>query len=88
VTGERCADPAHKGHRRFIGGCMDGTVQHQIYADPSDYPQTIGTMALGNALGRGTRSWYEIDYEASERTEVVYRHIGDGPAFPQAPVTE
>lgn len=62
---------------------MDGTVTHQIYADPSDYPQTFGTVKRG-----GTRSWYEIDYEASSGTEVVYRFIGDGPEFPEAPVTE
>lgn len=67
----------HKGHKRWIGGCMDGQVSHLVHADPSDYPQTFGTM-----LRNGTRSWYEIDYETSEGTEAVYRFIGLGRTFP------
>jgi hypothetical protein len=67
----------HKGHMRYVGGCMDGEVAHLLYADPSDYPQTFGTL-----LRQGQRSWYEIDYEASEGTEVVYRFIGNGREFP------
>jgi hypothetical protein len=67
----------HKGHRRWVGGCMDGHVDHLIYAHPSDYPQTFGTM-----FRNGTRSWYEIDYEVSAGTEVVYRFIGHGREFP------
>lgn len=72
----------HKGHKRWVGGCMDGQVSHLVHADPSDYPQTFGTM-----LRNGTRSWYEIDYEASEGTEVVYRFIGLGRTFP-GPIEE
>lgn len=67
----------HKGHRRWVGGIKDGHVDHLIHADPSDYPQTWGSM-----VHNGTRSWYEIDYEASEGTEVVYRFIGHGRKFP------
>lgn len=74
-----CTDPAHKGHKRYVGGIMDGQVSHLIYADPGDYPQTFGTL-----LREGQRSWYEIDYEASEGTEVVYRLIGHGRDFPLA----
>ena len=70
-------DHEHKGHRHWVGGSMDGHVDHLIYAHPSDYPQTFGTL-----LRNGTRSWYEIDYEASEGTEVVYRFIGMGRDFP------
>lgn len=65
VNGE-CGSPQHKGHRRFAGGIMDGEISHLLYADPSDYPQTIGTL-----LRDGQRSWYEIDYEASEGTEAA-----------------
>lgn len=68
----------HKGHRYYQGGSMDGTVQHLVYAAPSDYPQTFGTV-----LRDGQRSWYEIDYEASEGTEAVYRFIGAGREFPR-----
>lgn len=74
---ERCTNERHKGHRRYVGGCMDGTVQHLVYATPSDYPQTCGTV-----LRDGQRSWYEIDYDASDGTEVVYRFIGLGREFP------
>jgi hypothetical protein len=63
----------HPGHRRYVGGGMDGHVAHLVYARPSDYPQTFGT-----SLRAGQRSWYEIDYEASQGTEVVYRFIGLG----------
>lgn len=69
----RCNNPNHKGHARFVGGLMDGQVSHQIHAHPSDYP-----ICMGSALIGGGRSWYEVDQEASSRTEVVYRHIGDG----------
>ena len=61
----------HKGHRRFVGGKKDGTVDHLLAVASGDYPQTWGTMLRG-----GQRSWYEIDYEASEGTEVVYRYLG------------
>lgn len=68
-----------KGHKRYVGGgSMDGQVSHLIQAHPSDYPQTLGTVLRG-----GARSWYELDYEASEGTEVVYRFIGTGREFPQ-----
>jgi hypothetical protein len=69
---ETCTNPKHKGHRHYVGGSMDGKVSHLIYADPSDYPQTMGTIKRD-----GQRSHYEIDHEASNGTEVVYRHIGD-----------
>ncbi len=61
----------HKGHKRYIGGIMDGQVSHLVHADPSDYPQTLGTLKRD-----GQRSWYELDYEASEGTEAVYRFLG------------
>lgn len=63
----------HPGHKRYVGGSMDGQIQHLVYATPSDYPQTIGT-----ALREGQRSWYELDYEASAGAEAVYRFIGLG----------
>jgi hypothetical protein len=71
----------HNGHRRYLGGSMDGKVDHLIYADPSDYPLTIGTV-----LRSGGRSWYELDQDASEGAEAVYRFIGYGAEFPQRPV--
>lgn len=61
----------HKGHKRYVGGIMDGEVSHLVYATPSDYPEYFGTL-----LRNGVRSWYEIDPEASQGTEVVYRCIG------------
>ena len=76
--GPACADPAHRSHKRYAGGIMDGQVAHLIYADPSDYPQTFGTL-----LRDGARSWHEIDYDASDGTEVVYRFIGCGADFPE-----
>lgn len=66
-----------KGHKRWVGGSKDGQVDHLVYATPSDYPQTWGTMLRDN-----TRSWYEIDYDASAGTEVIYRFIGLGREFP------
>jgi hypothetical protein len=77
----------HKGHRYYTGGgSMDGQIHHLVHAAPSDYPQTVGTQTLGAALGVGARSWYELDYEASEGTEVVYRFIGVGREFPRRAV--
>lgn len=35
-------------------------------------------------LSNGTRSWYEIDHEASEGKEVVYRFVGFGCTFADA----
>lgn len=67
----------HKGHKYYVGGCMDGNISHLVHAHPSDYPQTIGTI-----LRDGQRSWYEIDYDASKGTEVVYRFIGISKEFP------
>lgn len=66
-----------RGHRRYVGGRLDGDVAHLVFADPSDYPQTMGTCLSG-----GTRSWYELDYDASNGTEAVYRFIGHGREFP------
>jgi hypothetical protein len=73
----------HKGHRRFVGGSMDGQIDHLVHAHQSDYPQTIGTF-----LRAGSRSWYELDYDASEGTEAVYRFIGYGSEFPQRQAKE
>jgi len=73
-----CPNPEHKGHAHYIGGIMDGQVKHLTIAHPSDYPMTFGTR-----LRNGQRSWYEIDYAASEGTTVVYRCIGHGKDFPQ-----
>jgi len=72
----------HKGHRRWVGGSMDGHVDHLVYACPSDYPQTFGTL-----LRSGQRSWYELDYEASDGAEAVYQFVGHGRKFP-GPATE
>ena len=67
----------HRGHKRYVGGIMDGQVSHLVHAAAGDYPQTMGT-----AVRNGQRSWYELDYEASEGTEAVYRFIGIGREFP------
>lgn len=69
----------HRGHRRYVGGTSDGAIDHLVYAHPSDYPQTCGTV-----LRDGQRSWYELDYEASDRTEAVYRFVGLGRTFDEA----
>lgn len=69
---------AHRGHKRYSGGIMDGHVAHLVHADPSDYPQTVGTL-----LRDGQRSWYELDYDASAGAEVVYRFVGLGAEFPR-----
>jgi hypothetical protein len=71
----------HAGHKRYVGGCMDGEISHLVHATPSDYPRMFGTL-----LRNGTRSWYEIDPDASDGTEVVYRFIGHGKDFPQRPI--
>jgi hypothetical protein len=76
---DRCTDPEHKGHSYHIGGgIMDGKASHHLYATPSDFP-----MHKSTALTRGGRSWYEIDYEMSDGTDVVYRFVGNGREFPQ-----
>lgn len=69
----------HKGHRIWRGGIMDGQVTHLVDAYSGDYPQTFGTI-----LRHGQRSWYEIDYDASEGNEVVYRCVGVGRTFEEA----
>ena len=71
----------HKGHRYFHGGKRDGEVDHLVYDTPSDFPKTMGTV-----LRDGVRSWYEIDYDASEGSEVHYRCIGVCKDFPQRPI--
>jgi hypothetical protein len=72
-----CTNPTHKGHRLFVGGPRDGEITHLTVNTPKDFPQTIGSV-----LRRGTRSWYEIDYDASEGSVVVYRFLGMGREFP------
>lgn len=75
-----CAkEPVCKGHKRYVGGRLDGEVAHMTGASPSNFPQTFGTL-----LRDGVRSWYEIDYDASVGTEVVYRCIGVSKDFPVA----
>lgn len=81
-TEPACDRPTCKGHKRYIGGRMDGEVAHLTGAHPTDYPQTFGTLLRG-----GVRSWYEIDYEQSEGTEVVYRCIGISRDFPTREVS-
>lgn len=67
-----------KGHKHYTGGgSLDGRVSCLTFAEPSDYPSTLGTVRRG-----GARSWYEIDYELSEGTEAVYRFVGYGRDFP------
>jgi hypothetical protein len=70
-----------RGHKRYVGGPQDGSVSHMIHNTPSDFP-----MYVGSVLVNGTRSWYEIDYEASEGSEVVYQFIGMGREMPQRTV--
>lgn len=50
---------------------------------PSDFPMHMGSHAFF-----GPRTWYEIDYDASDGIEVIYRYIGTGKDFPQRPLTE
>jgi len=63
----------HKGHIYYMGGKMDGEVEHLTKAHPTDYPMFFGTL-----LRNGIRNWYEIDYEKSEGTEVYYKFVGLG----------
>jgi hypothetical protein len=72
---------SHRGHRRYVGGPRDGHVDRLIHAAPSDYPQTMGSALIG-----GSRTWYVLDYDASEGVEAVYRFIGWGREFPQRPI--
>ena len=67
-----CDNPKHKSHKRYIGGIMDGQINHLLYAytDISEYPQSIGTM-----LRQGQRSWYTLDL-TSTPTDIVYRYVG------------
>ena len=69
----------HKGHHHYVGGTLDGDVAHLVYAHPSDYPQTMGTLLRG-----GQRSWYELDYDRSVGTEAYYRFVGLGRTFEDA----
>jgi hypothetical protein len=46
----------------------DGTIDHLVFATPSDFPMHMGSHAFF-----GPRTWYEIDYDASAGAEVVYR---------------
>lgn len=68
-----------KGHKRYVGGIMDGAVSHLVHAAPSDFPRSIGTL-----LRQGQRSWYLRDDEASDGTEVVYRLVGVAREMPEA----
>lgn len=75
-----CDNPAHKGHRYYAGGQMDGHISHLVHGHASDFPKTLSTL-----LRDGVRSWYELDYEASSGNEVVYRFTGCGAEFPGTP---
>lgn len=56
----------HKGHRHFVGGFLDGQVDHLVYATPSDFP-----LMLRYPNG----SLYERDLDGG--TEATYRLATD-----------
>lgn len=82
AVAEREPLTCHKGHKRYVGGIMDGQITHMTGTHPTDYP-----LAFGTVLRHGQRSWYELDHEASVGTDVVYRCIGHGKTFPQREIT-
>lgn len=55
-----CAE--HKGHRRYVGGFLDGEVEHLVYATASDFPLMIRYP---------NGSLYERDLDGG--TEATYR---------------
>ena len=69
-----------KGHKHFRGGSMDGHVDCLVYAHPSDYPETFGTIKRD-----GQRSWYVRDLSATKipDTEAFYRFVGHGDHPPE-----
>lgn len=67
---ERCTNPYHRGHKYYVGGIMDGQVDHLVYAQPGDYPKRVATL-----LRDGQRTHYQIDRHESHGTEVVYRAV-------------
>ena len=64
-AGERsCDQRGCKGHRRFVGGRLDGHVDHLVLTTPSDYPFTWKYP---------DGSMYERDLDGG--TEAVYRCV-------------
>lgn len=53
-----------KGHRTYVGGPLDGTVEHMSLVTPSDFPLTWQYPAHRHGL-------YERDLDGG--TEAVYR---------------
>ncbi len=62
-----------KGHKRYMGGIKDGHIECVTHITPTEFPKRIGTM-----LSHGQRSWYDIDEDASDGTEIVYQFAGFG----------
>lgn len=67
-----CAE--HKGHRRFVGGFLDGHVDHLAHVTQSDFP-------LFWRYPNG--SLYERDLDGG--TEATYRLATDQDVRPDAP---
>jgi hypothetical protein len=63
-----CTDGAHKGHRLFVGGPLDGHVDHMVCSTPSDFPSGFTYPSLGHAM-------YMRSLD-NAGTEVVYEYAG------------
>lgn len=59
-----CSRP-HAGHRRYVGGPLDGEVEHLVSAAPGDFPLFVR---------HPTGSFYERDLDGG--TEATYRLVG------------
>lgn len=71
------ACPEHKGHRRYVGGPLDGEVDHLVYAHASDFPMFCTYPMRDNAM-------YERDLDGG--TEAVYRYVGQDQRLIAPPV--
>jgi hypothetical protein len=64
-----CSNPAHKGHRIYVGGPQDGHIQAMLYAHSTDFP-----LIKEGIKRQGRRVRYERDMDGG--TDVVYRFTG------------
>lgn len=62
--GSVCDREGCRGHRRYIGGRLDGMVEHLAFANHSDFPLT---------WQHSDGSMYERDLDGG--TEAIYRCV-------------
>jgi hypothetical protein len=66
IVSSTSSEDCHPGHRRYIGGFLDGMVEHLVYVTPSDFPMFIRYP---------NGSLYERDLDGG--TEGIYRLATD-----------